>query len=187
MELRLNLAMGAILALVWSAGLARDPEPLLALEDERAGELAALEDAFARDRSDPILARRLSEAYLELDRPGLAVAALRSAPADVLKSPLLTHRLAQAYEASGRLMDALATAELARARCARSLGTTSAAPVTPVPEHGCDMGLEAVLRVHRRALEQMTAWGVADPRRDPRARLAYDLALRRARIAATGR
>lgn len=186
-ECRLNLAMGAVLAVIWAAQMARQPAALLPVSDHRAAELESLEDAFARDPGDHELARRLTDAYLELDRPGLAVAALRSAPSGLLADPLLAHRLAQAYEASGRLLDALATADLALARCARSLGTGPSVAVTPVPPHDCDLGLHAALEMHRQALDHMATWGVTDPRRDPRARLAYDLALRRARIASTDR
>jgi hypothetical protein len=182
-EWQVNMAMGAILFGAWASGLARSPEPDMPMAAHQAAPLAALEDAFARNPADRALARRLTEAYLEHDRPGLAVAALRSADAGLLDDPLLVHRLAQAYEASGRVADALATSELALARCARSLGSSRAGSVTPVPRHRCDNGLHAAMEVHRSALAQMVAWNVNDPRRDPRARFAYDLAIRRARVA----
>ena len=41
----------------------------------------------------------------------------------------------------------------------------------------------AALDTHKSALERMVRWGIVDPRVDPRAQRAYDLALRRARIA----
>jgi hypothetical protein len=92
------------------------------------------------------------------------------------------HRLAQAYEETGRMHDALATAELARARCARALGTADASQVTPIPEHGCSEGTYAALDMHANALAHMARWGVTDVQNDPRSRTAYVLAVRNARI-----
>lgn len=183
-EWRLNLAMGLVLAAVWTARAACSPAPLVRLDAQHASALARLEDDFAQAPSDRALAARLSRTYLEMDRPGLAVAVLRTVPAAALADPLLTHRLAEAYEASGRVPDAAATADLALARCDRSMGTAPPTALTPSPpEHACDLRLRAVLEMHRQALANMAAWGVTDPRHDPRARLAYDLALRRARVA----
>jgi hypothetical protein len=182
-EWPLNLAMGAVLLGAWMTGVAREPTPDLPTGDVHAAGLSGIEDAFARNPANGDLALRLAEAYLEHERPGLAVAVLRSADPGLLEDPRLAHRLAQAYESSGRLADALATADLALARCGRSLGTTRASAVTPVPRHRCDGSLHAALDIHRTALAHMVAWDVGDPQRDPRVRLAYDLAMRRARIA----
>jgi len=187
MEIRLNLVLLAALGIVW--GCLRGTDPAAALEPgtEETRELAALEDAFARDRDDIVLARRLSTRYLELDQPGLAIAALRSADPELLEDPMLSHRLAQAYEANGRVLDALATADLALARCGRTLGTAHSSAATPIPRYGCSERELAVLDMHRSALDHMVRWGVADPRHDPRVRTAYELATRTARVASAGR
>jgi hypothetical protein len=160
-------------------------KPISPLDPARPGtqHLASLEDAYAHDPTNVALARELAETYLDLARPGLAIAALRAGDPTNLEHPALAHRLAQAYEASGRVLDAYATADLALARCARSLGTKDAPSGTPVPRFECDARQHAVLEIHRRALGHMVEWGIADPTRDDRTEVAYDVALRRARIA----
>jgi predicted Zn-dependent protease len=183
MEIRLNLALLAALALLWAGLTANDPVAALDPEASEARELAALEDDFANDRSDIVLARRLSALYLELDRPGLAVAALRSADPELLEDPMLMHRLAQAYEQSGRMLDALATSQLALARCGRSLGTADSSAATPLPAYECGAREYTRLDMHRSALSHMVRWGVADPATDPRTPMAYDVAMRRATVA----
>jgi hypothetical protein len=86
---------------------------------------------------------------------------------------LLTHRLSQAYEASGRVDDALNTAQLARARCV-------------LPGATCPPATMAALDMHADALGMLQRWGVQQPRRDSRTALAYRLAQRTARIASLG-
>ena len=184
MEWRLNLAVLVTLSIVWAHLTAAEPVSPLDPADPGTAELARMEDAFARDGGDVVLARRLAETYLELGRPGLAIATLRAGEPGILEHPVVAHRLAQAYEASGRVLDARATAELALMRCARSLGTGDAPSGTPIPRFACDPHQHAVLSMHRDALEHMVEWGVAVPASDARAQPAYDLAMRRVRIAA---
>lgn len=183
MEIRINVALLSILAVAWVALSPSDPVAAMDPGSAEAHELARLEDRFAADSDDVVLARRLATTYLELDRPGLAIAALRSAEPQLLEDAVLSHKLAQAYEQSGRMLDALATADLAVARCARSLGTADSSAVTPIPRYGCDERDYAVMEMHRTALSHMVRWGVSDPETDSRSRLAYDLAMRRARVA----
>lgn len=187
MEIRLNIAILGALAIIWAALGADEPVAAMDPIDPDRAELADLEDRFARDRSDVVLARQLSTRYLEMDRPGLAIATLRSASPELLEDPMLAHRLAQAYEGSGRVLDAHATAELALARCGRSLGTTDSSAATPVPRFGCSHREYAVLEMHHTALEHMVRWGVARPSEDGRTQVAYDLAVRRASVASAPR
>lgn len=184
MEIRLNLILIAALAFIWTVLSASTPRPDLDPDAASTRNLASLEDRFARAPSDLHLARELSTRYLEIEKPGLAIAAIRAGDARLLEDPMLAHRLAQAYEQSGRVLDALATADLALARCARSLGVDEAPLATPVPRYGCNERAYASLEVHRKALEHMVRWGVSEPRGDERVRVAYELALRRARVAA---
>lgn len=183
MELKINAALLAVLGLAWGSLTARTPLAPLDPSATHPGvhELARLEDQVARDPDDPLRVRRLAEAYLDMHRPGLAVAVLRAADPELLRRPRIAHRLAEAYERSGRVQDALATADLALRRCARALGTSPSA--TPVPEHGCDARAHAVLTVHRNALVHLVAWGVDWPAQDPRTADAYARATRRARLA----
>ncbi len=183
MELKINAALLALLGLAWGSLTARTPVAPLDPSAAHPGvqELARLEDRVAHEPDDPIGVRRLAEAYLDMHRPGLAVAVLRAADPAILERPTIAHRLAEAYERSGRVADALATADLALRRCARALGTRPSA--TPVPLHVCDARAHAVLSVHRDALAHLVAWGVDRPSQDPRTADAYARATRRARLA----
>ena len=182
MELKVNVVLVVILGIAWSGLTATSPSAVVHADQNPAG-LAELEDAFAHDPADLALARALAGRYLELNKPGLAIATIRAGESDLLYDPVLAHRLARAYESSARVVDALATAEVALARCARSLGTANAPSGTPVPEHDCSAREHAMLDMHRAALSKMVRWGVSDPNRDHRARLAYELTVRRASLA----
>jgi predicted Zn-dependent protease len=178
-EIRLNAALIALAGLLWLALYAH--APTLTAGKQEMAQLGQLEDAFNRDPNSISALVALSEAYLESAHPQLAVALVRSASPELLEEPAVTHQLASAYERSGRLLDALATADLALARCARVLG--AAALLKEMPRYSCSERTFATLDTHKSALERMVHWGIVDPRVDPRAQRAYDLALRRARIA----
>ena len=183
MEIRISLGlMVALMVTAWGLSAHR-PRAVMAPHRSDTGELAAIEDEFARNRDGLALGRRLAANYLRQEHPGLAIAAIRAADAALLADPILSHRLAQAYEKSGRLDDAVATANLALARCGRALGTREAGSVTRTPAYGCSAGEFAVIERHQRALLLMNGWGVQDPRTDPRAKLARLLSERRARLA----
>lgn len=176
-----SILLGALIALYGATTLT---EPAAALDpaDGSTDELASLEDAFALDRSDPEIARQLADRYLSMGEPRQAVNALSSTASSVREDPAILHRLAMAYEETGRMDDALATARLARARCARALGTSDASTVTPIPEHACSERTYAALDMHASALRHMARWGVTDVQSDERARQAYVRAVRSARI-----
>jgi tetratricopeptide (TPR) repeat protein len=182
METKVNLVLLGALAFTWGAVTLAEPAAALDPADRSTDELAALEDAYAADRADPALAAALADHYLALRQPQLAVAALGASAPALREDPTILHRLAQAYEETGRIDDALATARLARARCARALGTDGASALTPVPAHGCSERTYAALDMHAQALSHMVRWGVTDVQRDPRARRAYVMAVRSARI-----
>ena len=179
MEIRVNLVLIAFVALVWLGSYAQTPARLG--EPHAMAQLGALEEEAARHPGDPAALVSLSERYLADGYPLLAITVLRAADSALLEEPVVAHQLARAYENSGRLLDALATADLALIRCARVLG---AKPFeTAVPRFACSERTLAKLDMHKGALERMVQWGVVDPRVDARAQRAYDLALRRARIA----
>lgn len=187
MEVKVNLGILVVLGAVWGSLTLTEESAALDPTLESTRELAFLEDRFATHRNDPALATELADAYLRMDRPELAVAALSAADAEVLESPAVAHRLARAYEQTGRLEDALSTSQLALARCARALGTASSSEATPVPRHGCSERTYAALDVQRSALARMRAWGVTDPRGDVRAERAYGMAVRAARLVSASR
>lgn len=179
METRVNLVLIAFVALVWLGMYAQTPARLG--EVRELGQLGALEDHAARHPDDAVALVTLTERYLTEGYPQLATTVIRAAAPQLLEEPQITHQLARAYENSGRLLDALATADLALTRCARVLG---AKPLqTAVPRFACDERTLAKLDMHKGALARMVQWGVVDPRLDERAKRAYELALRRARIA----
>jgi len=179
-EIRINLALIAAIGLLWLGLRVHAPERIEISGD--ALQLAELEDGFARDRAHKQTLVALTGAYIEAGFPQLAVMALRKAEPALMEEPSVAHQLARAYEQSGRLLDALATADLALARCARVIG---AEPLdTAVPSFSCNERTFAKLEMHKGALERMVRWGIVDPRLDPRAQHAYDVALRRARVAA---
>lgn len=179
MEIRVNLVLIGFVALVWLGLYAQTPGRLGDAHDMAL--LGSLEDEAARHPADPRALVQLTEGYLARGFPTLAITVIRAADAEVLEEPAVSHQLARAYESSGRLLDALATADLALTRCARVLGAK--ALETAVPRFTCNEHTLAKLDMHKGALERMARWGVVDPRVDPRAEHAYDLALRRARVA----
>ena len=172
MEIRLSVMLLALLLLCGATLSASHPRAVSDRERQEVAALAELEDQAAHARGNLDIARRLTTTYLRLGHPGLAIAAVRAAPIELARDPLLTHRLSQAYEASGRVEDALGTAQLAVARCA-ALGA-------------CSYPTVATLEMHVEALTMLQRWGVQEPRRDTRTALAYRLAQRTARIASLG-
>jgi len=182
MQTKVNLVLLGTLILVWGVTALTEPAAALDPSARDTDELAALEDAFATHRSDPETALELADAYLALEQPRLAVNALSSTASSVREDPAVLHRLAMAYEQTGRMQDAVATARLARARCARSIGTSDSSYVTPVPARACGERTYAALDMHLSALTRMAQWGVTDVQHDDRARRAYVLAVRSARI-----
>lgn len=182
MEIRVSLVLLVVLVVTGSALSASGPRALVDPADADTQRLAGLEDAASAARGDLTVTRRLAATYLRMGHPGLAITAVRAAPAEVGRDPVLTHRLAQAYEASGRVHDALNTAELALARCRCSEATRDACD----PVSHCSPATVATFEMHREALTMLVRWGVSDPRRDTRTALAYRLAQRTARIASLG-
>lgn len=182
METKVNLVLLGALAIAWGAATLAEPAAALDPSDRATDGLAALEDAFAVDREDREVAGQLADRYLAIGQPQLAVAALSSTSSAVREDPAILHRLAMAYEETGRMDDAVATADLALARCARALGTSESSRVTPIPESACSERTYAALDVHLSALSYMASWGVTDVQNDDRARRAYVLATRSARI-----
>lgn len=182
MQTKVSLVLLGALIVMWGAATLTEPAAALDPADRSTLELAALEDAFAADRNNPEIAGELADHYLAMDAPRLAVNVLANTSSSVREDPAVLHRLAMAYEETGRMDDALATARLARARCARSLGTADASTVTPVPAHACSERTYAALDMHANALDHMARWGVTDVQHDGRARQAYVLAVRSARI-----
>jgi hypothetical protein len=182
MEIRVSVVLLVVLVVTGSALSASEPRSLVDPVDPDSLALARLEDAASASRDNLGLTQRLAATYLKLGHPGLAISAVRAAPPEVGRDAVLTHRLAQAYEASGRVLDALGTAELALARCEcaaeQAVECQGSAP--------CSASTMAAFEMHAEALAMLVRWGVTDPRHDTRTALAYRLAGRTARIASLG-
>lgn len=183
MEYGVNVLIAGMLLATWAALTAVHPQPISEPKTLSSTHLVFLEDALAHDRGDLELAQEVAEAYLEMEMPGLAIGVLRDSALELSDSPMAVHRLAQAYEATGRTEDALATAERALSRCGSGLGMSRAANVGAPPAQGCELRDFVVFEMHRNALDRMVQWGVSSPG-DARAQMAYEMALRRASIAA---
>ena len=179
MEIRVSLLLLVVLVVTGSALSASDPKSFVDPADGDTQLLAQLEDAASVARGDLAVTQRLAATYLRLGHPGLAITAVRAAPPEIGRDPMLTHRLAQAYEASGRVEDALGTAELALARCRCSATQGEACDQSA----HCSPSTVAAFEMHREALTMLMRWGVSDPKHDTRTGLAYRLAQRTARIA----
>jgi hypothetical protein len=183
MEIRLSLTLLAMLAGIGWCLTAKSPVPALEADTHAVRELSRLEDSFAAAHDDVRVARQLTAEYLRLSQPALAIGVVRAASPSLIADPLLTHRLAEAYEAVGRLDDAMATAGVARARCLRAIGSSEASPLSEPSRFDCSAAALVTFEQHEQALSQMLRWGVTDPQRDPRARVARGIAERRAHIA----
>lgn len=180
MEIRVSAAIALFLVLGFLALAAVAPKAVVSGRHTQS--LMTLEERFGSAPGDVENAAQLAHAYLEMRRPELAIALIRSVGPSTLDDPLLSHQLARAYEASHRMPDALATAALALARCARTMGSDGASLVTEVPRHPCSERILAVLERHHTALSHLQQWGVqvAD---DHRVALAYRIAERRVSLA----
>lgn len=178
----MNAVLLGVLLVSWGAFSLTEPAAALDPRDPSTDALASLEDRVATDPGDLAAARDLADAYLSAQQPALAVSVLGNATPEVREDPAVLHRLARAYEETGRMDDAVATAELALARCGRALGTAGASSVTPVPERACSERTYASLDMHVAALSYLQRWGVTDVQHDARAPHAYSLAVRSARI-----
>ncbi|MFK8000580.1 MAG: hypothetical protein AB8H86_13350 [Polyangiales bacterium] len=180
MELGINLVVIVGLGLTW---MALTPDEIQTdFSHSNAQRLGSLERQLHEDPSDIPALRELSTAYLAAHRPAAAIAALRSVEPTTLEHPALGRALADGYQAMGRFDDALASAQLTLDRCARSLGASDGPSGTAVPRFRCSAREYARLSVQEEALRRVVAWDVVQAN-DRRVAHAYDLALRRARVA----
>jgi len=180
MEVRVSATILAVLTVGWVGLTAVAPQPVAPHESLSA--LSELESTLSRNPGDVHTASRLAATYIELRRPALAIALIRSVGPRSLDDPQLSHQLARAYESLGRIPDALGTANLAFARCARAIGSSDTLTFANESGRSCSEHVLASLERHRNALGHMNAWGVQDAR-DPRTALAYQIAERRVSLA----
>jgi hypothetical protein len=141
-------------------GEARDPAAIVGLEAQVAA--APGDDAKLRD---------LAQAYLDAHAPGLALAVLERAPAEVRSRAKVEHVYARVLLEEGHAQDALAVERQVLRTCTMADGI-------------CDTWLIASARRRADILEELVGLGVEDARAEPEASaLAYHNATREARLA----
>ncbi len=151
------VVLAAILGLWMGAGIHRQA-PLVGTE-KLGPEENALEEQVGLQQDDPSLLAHLVRRYVERGASGLAMAALRRAPAGVRESPEVMHVWSSALLRQGRASDALAKERETIARCAS------------VP---CSPSLMAAATRGEYVLSAMVSNGIEDSLVDPsRTDIAY--------------
>jgi hypothetical protein len=107
---------GLAVGLLSMAGTTREAR-MTAPDD---GRLAALETAVARMPSDKGRVLDLTDAYLDVAQPGMALALLARSSPELRRDPEVTHTMARALFQSGRAKEALATELRALDACGES-------------------------------------------------------------------
>ena len=85
MELKAQALLVAVAVLAWTQLCAWEPIAAISPSDQASDSLATLEDHCAIHHDDGRSLKQLVDRYLELEKPGLAVAVLRTAPRAVLE------------------------------------------------------------------------------------------------------
>lgn len=168
------LAVGLMFQSAFDTGSA-----MMDLSSDNNSNLAELEDAYYHNAGDAELGLRLAAEYRDRGEPELALAALRHLAPDAAALPAIQHQYSLIYSDLGKLPEAVASGRTAVVRCARSLQYVTSGSATM-----CSEGQLTRMELHLSVMERLVKWGVVDPRLDPeRARLAYDLSFRTARLA----
>jgi predicted Zn-dependent protease len=168
-----SVAVLAAASALWLASGVERERPVLSPEASDA--IAHLEaNVAAHPESAPAL-RDLSQAYLEVRAPGLAISLIQHAPASVRSDPWVDHAYARALLDQGRAEEALTVERRVLDRCA----SDPAVGATP-----CDTWLIASATRRTDILQQLVHLGVEDAQAHPEASLiAYQNATREARLA----
>lgn len=150
-----ELAISAVMLVgslgLWvSAGSNREA-PLVGASHLPAS-IGALEGDVARNPHDRQRLLALADQYLQSNAPGLAVAAIERAPADVQNDPEVVHASGRAWLYEGKASRALASQQRVLASCASAR---------------CAPWLIASALRHERFVSALVARGIEDYRRDP--------------------
>lgn len=158
-----NVAVLFAIGMIWCAGSTQREKRVVG--DLHESRVAALEDHAAAQPSDPTRVRELAQAYLDARHPGMALATIERAPADVRGEPVVEHLYARALLEQGRSADALAAEQRVLARC-----------TFPVPPETTVCSAHLIASATRRAeiLAQLVHQGIEDANAHPEASgLAY--------------
>ncbi len=162
-------AIGAILC---ATSTQREKRLVESLHEDR---VALLEEEAAAAPLSADRVERLAQAYLDARQPGMALAAVERAPADLrARRPGLEHLYARALLDQGRSADALAAERRVLASCRETDGAKVQADVS-----ACSSWLVASATRRAEILEQLVQLGIDDMNAHPEASsLAYHNATR---------
>jgi predicted Zn-dependent protease len=133
--------------------------------------IEALESQVAAAPNDDAKLRTLAQAYMDARAPGMALAVLQRAPAEVQGRAKVQHLYARALIDEGRAQDALRIEQSVLRTCTMADGL-------------CDAWLIASARRRADILEELVGLGVEDARAQPEASaVAYHNATREVRLA----
>lgn len=167
MSLRACAAVLLAVAGLWLASGTQREKPLVAQAKSEA--VRVLESDVAAHPTDAASVQKLAQAYLDAHTPGMAVAVIESAPADVRAEPKVDHLYARSLVAQGRNQDALVAERRVLDKCA----TTAS----------CDAFLVASAQHRADILQELVNMGVDDAQANPEAsRVAYQNATREAKV-----
>ena len=132
--------------------------------------LETLETRVAESPADSVSVRKLAQAYLDAQAPGLAVAAITRAPVGVRLDPRVEHVYARALLDQGRAEEALAAERRVLATCTMA-------------DSICNTWLTASAMRRAEILQELVQLGVEDAQAEPEAiAVAYHSVVRSARI-----
>lgn len=121
----------------------------------------------------------LTQAYLERDQPGLAMAVIERAPAEIRSEPLISELHARALFQRGRAREALAVAQGTGETCASRRSSASS------EAHRCPAWLVAKTTHQVAFFQELVAAGIEDPYQNPAGtKAAYERSTREVRIVA---
>jgi len=156
-----NVAVLVAMGALWFCGTTQREKPVVS-DTSHTGKVGALEARAAAAPNDPAAVRELAQAYLDARQPGMALATVERAAADVRREPTVDHLYARALLDQGRSADALAAEKRVLARCAD--------PAAPA----CSAWLIASATRRADILEELVQLGIEDATAQPEASsLAY--------------
>ena len=179
MQIRTQLALLVLVALGWGAGSAVAVRPVVDDRPLARANLRVLEERLARDPSDVITARELSERYRRLGMNQLVADTIARCNTNVQTDAQIALCAGRAQLALGNLRAAAAQVDGALIRCQGFTGELAVAV-------GCGVHTQTELAIESSVIDRLIQWNV-DPRRDPdRVELARSLALRPTHFAHIG-
>lgn len=162
-----NIGVLGALAALWLASTQHGVRSVVA--PSRSARIEALEAAVAKAPTASVPLADLAQSYVESEAPGLAVAAVESAPHAARRGPEVQHVYARALLEIGRASLALEAERSVLRACERT---------------GCATHVVAAAWRRHGFLENLVALGVEDPSSEPElCAVAYEASTRDAHLA----